>query len=387
MVKCEEMNNQDQPENEIEVDIRSILSSLESNRFWPFVEGVYLLDELKPWAAAAYAFIAICLDNKSAVESYDGYVAECDRQFSTPFRQIASNLLTKFPIHVFKQKGSSESLRKSLTSQWHRQFRVKMKQYFTERGHIIDHIIEPWIKEYFKPARGEFGNITPMSGLLHVAMVYETISVPLVEEPPEGFKPQAFYQDEKPSTDFIRFLQAFRESTGITDPGSWEALREPEFYKALGLSRKLAREKVKEAKRYVIGIQCYGERTLLRDAYCFKRVAIDGEKEVNVATELRGFRKARYMEAEKTLKPYSTGEKGFYLTQACLYGKISQRILNILFTSAEIRQAPGMPLDWIVQAKMYDEDNPTENEVSKAISPFTRVFEYPRRPGRPSSPP
>jgi len=116
-------------------------------------------------------------------------------------------------------------------------------------------------------------------------------------------------------------------------------------------------------------------------------VVIDGEKEVNVASELRGFRKAQYTEAEKSLAPYRAENGSFYLTRAILEGTVSQRILTTLFSFAEIRQASGMPLNWVVKAKMCDEDNPTENEVSKAISPFTRVFEYPRRSGRPSSTP
>jgi len=381
------MSNQDQPEDEAVKDIRSMLSSLEGNRFWPFTEGVYLLDKLKPWAAAAYAFIVIILDDKGAMERYDACVGQCDHQVSRQFRQIASNHLTMFPIHIFKQKGSSESLRKSAANEWHRRFKVTMKHYFAEKGHLLSEIIDPWLQENFKPSRGEFDNIAPMSGLLHVAMVHETISVPLVEEPPEGFKSQAFYQDEKPTADFIRFLQVFRENTGITDPGSWEALREPEFYKALNLSRKLAGEKVKEAKKKVIGITCYGERTLLRNAYCFKRVVIDGEKEANVASELRGFREAQYTEAERLMAPYRAEPGGYYLTKAILDGKVSQHVLTTLFTAEEIRQAPGMPLSWIVQAKILDEVNPSENEISKAISPFARVFEYPRRPGRPSSKP
>jgi len=174
------MSDQDQPKNEVRKDIRSILSSLEDNRFWPFTEGVYLLDELKLWAAAAYAFIVTILDDKSAMEQYDACVGQCDHQVSTQFRQIAINRLIRFPIHVFKQKGPSESLRKSMASRWHRQFRVMMKHYFVEKGHILTEIIGLWIKNYFKPAREEFGNITPMSGLLHAAIVHETISTPLV---------------------------------------------------------------------------------------------------------------------------------------------------------------------------------------------------------------
>jgi len=112
------MSNQDQTENEAKKDIPSILSSLEDNRFWPFTEGVYLLDELKPWAAAAYAFIVIILGDKGAMEKYDACVAQCDHQVSGQFRQIASNLLTSFPLHVFK-RGYSESLRRSMASQWY----------------------------------------------------------------------------------------------------------------------------------------------------------------------------------------------------------------------------------------------------------------------------
>ena len=386
MVKCGEMSNQDQTENEAKKDIPSILSSLEDNRFWPFTEGVYLLDELKPWAAAAYAFIVIILGDKGAMEKYDACVAQCDHQVSGQFRQIASNILTSFPLHVFK-RGYSESLRRSMASQWHRQFRLTMKHYFAEKGHLLSEIIDPWLQEHFKPASGEFGNTAPMSGLLHVAMIYETISVPLVEESPEGFKLQSFYADKKPTAEFVRFLQAFREGTGIADPGSWEALREPEFYKALDLSREMAREKVKEAKKKLVGIRCYGERTLLRDAYCFKRAVLDGEKEANIAGELRGFRGVQYTEAERLMSPYQAEHGGYYLTKAILDDKLSQRVLTTLFTAEEIRQAPGMPLDQAVKAKTRDIDNPTENEVSKAISPFAGVFGYPRRPGRPSSTP
>jgi hypothetical protein len=378
------MSISEQPDSDNLKDLQSILGSLESNWYWPFTEGVYLLDELKPWAAAAYTFIVICLTDNRAVDSYDRCVAACEGQFSYPFRQIAKNLLTSFPIHVFKQKAS-KSQRKSLTDQWHKQFRLMMKQYFAEKGYILNDIASSWIQKYFKPARGEFGDIKPMLGLLQAAMVYETISVPLVEGPPEGFKPQSFHQDEKPSIELIRFLQAFRESTGIADLGSWEAVREPEFYKALNLSRSLAREKVKEAKSNVIGVRCYGERTLLRDAYCFKRVIIDGEKEAVVAGELCGFREAQYVEAQTLMSPYQSEDGSYYLTQAILDGRVSQRVLTTLFRAEEIKQAPGMPLDWTVVAKVFDGDNPTENEVSKAISPFTRVFDYPRKIGRPSS--
>jgi len=384
-VECEEMSDEEQSENEARKDIRSILSSLENNRFWPFAEGVYLLDDLKPWAAAVYSFITIILDNEAALEHYDACVDQCDQQVSGQFRQIASNLLTRFPLYAFKYKGSSESLRKSMASRWHRQFWLRMKQYFAEKGRLLTEIIDPWLQEHFKPARGDFGNIVPMSGLLHVAMVYETIIVPLVEEPPEVFKAQSFYEYRKPTTEVIQFLQAFREGTGIADPGSWEALREPEFYKALKLSRKMARAKVEEAKKKLVGIRCYGERTMLRDAYCFKRVVIDGEKEADVTDELRGFRQAQYMEAQRLFSPYYAANGSFFLKKAILGGTISQRVLNILFTAEEIKQAPRMLFDWKVKAKIYDKANPTENEVSKEISPFAMVFDYPRSPGRPSS--
>ena len=114
---------------------------------------------------------------------------------------------------------------------------------------------------------------------------------------------------------------------------------------------------------------------MLRDAYCFKRVVIDGDKEIKVANKLRGFRKAQYLEAEKTLKPYRTGEKGFYFKQVYLGEKINQHILNILYTAAEIRKAPGMPLKWIVEAQMYDEENPAENDVSRVI-PISDIVRY-----------
>ena len=101
------MNKQSQPEDEIEVDIRSVLSSLASNRFWPFAEGVYLLDEIKPWAAAAYTFIVICLDTKNAIDDYDTAVVRCDQQFSTTFCTMARNMLTTFPRYIFTHKGFS----------------------------------------------------------------------------------------------------------------------------------------------------------------------------------------------------------------------------------------------------------------------------------------
>ena len=82
------MSDQGQPEHEVGKDIQSILGSLEKSRFWPLAEGVYLLDELRPWAAAAYTFIVIIPDDKAAMEKYDAVVYECDQQVSRQFRQI-----------------------------------------------------------------------------------------------------------------------------------------------------------------------------------------------------------------------------------------------------------------------------------------------------------
>jgi hypothetical protein len=147
----------------------------------------------------------------------------------------------------------------------------------------------------------------------------------------------------------------------------------------------MAREKVKEAKKKLIGIRCYGENTLLRDAYCFKRVVIDGEKEAKVASKLLSYRKARYKETKHSLASYRADNGGYYLTKAVLDRKISQNVLTNLFTTSDIREAPRMPLDSIVEAKALDTENPGENEASKAITFFTGVFEYPRKIGRPSS--
>ena len=354
--------------------IDSILGSLESNRFWPFTEGVYVLDELIPCVAATYAFIVICLDNKNATKSYMVSVDQCNQLFSAPFRRIASNLLIEFPVYLFKSRRPSENLRKSLTGKWHKQFRITMEQYFIEKGHILDEITQPWIDKYFKPARRQFENVNPMSEFINTALVYETISVPMVEKPPKGFKSQSFYEDGKPTVEFIDFMQVFRESTGITDPGSWEALRESEFYKALNLTREMANEKVKKAKKKLIGIRCYGEKTLLRDAYCFKRVVIDGEKEAKVAGELRNFRQTRYIETKNSLASYEANNGEYYLKKIILDRKLKHSVLTNLFTTWDIKLAPEMPLEWKVQAKTLDDlENPGENEVSKAITFFTKI--------------
>ena len=380
------MSDQDQLEsNEDLIDIQSILSSVEHNRFWPFAEGVYVLDELKPWAAAAYTFIVMMLEDKAARDKYNAAVFECDERLSKQFRNIVNNLLTKYPLYGPKKKGLSDKALTSAIKQWHKQFNLIMKQYFAEKGHILDKAIDRWLKEYFKPDRGEFGTIIPMSGILHAAIIYETISCPLVEEPPEGYKPQEFYDDAKPTKEFVQFLQPFRCRTGIDDPGTWQALRESEFYKALNMSREMSREIVNEEKSILFGIHCYGDRTLLRNAYAFKRVVLDGKKEAEVAEELCSFRQAAYDEAKRIMTPYQVKDGHYYLTKAVRKGAASRDVLAKLFTSKQIKLAPKMFEEWLAEAKKLPEDYPTENEVSKFIIPFVEVFKYPRKSGRPKS--
>lgn len=381
------MNHEDTPlpENEAIEDIRSILRSLKDNRFWPFKEGVYLIDEIKPGAAAAYVFIAILMDNEAAMDNYDEAVAACDERIARQFRKLTGNLLKNHPSVAAMQGSSSRLARAAATSKWNRDFHLLMKQYFHEKGHILSGLIDTWIEEFFKPVRGSFSTIRPMETIIHASLVYETISNPLVEEPPTGYKPQAFYDKEKPTKEFINFLQVFRENSGIVDPGSWESLRESDFYKALGLSRRLARQKVKEAKGQLMGVHCYADKTLLRDAYCFKRVILDGVKETEVAAELREFRNIQYEEALKLMAPYQAANDEYYLTKAVLEGKVSQNILSKLFTSEEINKAREMTADSLTKAKVYKEDNPSETEVSKACDLFASVFKYPRHPGRPPS--
>ncbi len=265
---------------------QSLVRGVERNPYWPFPEGVYVDDQLQPWAAAGYTLIAICLDNPSASDDFEKCLADYDECLACHLRELLWDFLKSLPPPAILQKGDVNSRIKRLNSYLHQGVSIVEKQ-MPEKRRAAERAIQDWIQQYLEPARGEFLDKTPMIDVINAYAGVHLILVPLAENPPQPFPPQAIWKDGKPAKEWINFLQFLTASTGISDPGSWEALREREFYKALGMTREVAREKTKQAKATLDGIKCHSDWTMLKKAYCFKRVRIDGAKEKTVALELQ----------------------------------------------------------------------------------------------------
>jgi len=358
-----------------------LLRDLVDSRFWHSDEGIFADPQLQPYVRASYVLIVTSWFKSDADKERMDCLHQCEQEYAAGLCSLIRKGIS--PLAMLS-KGYRLDMQIKIIEKTMGNLFPMAEEYILKNGHILQDVFQPWVSKWIRPKIETFENSQLMVDLLSVIAVQKTVAVPLVENPPPGFTKRAIMKDGQPSPEWLQLVQALTK-LGAVDPGAWQALRNPEVCKALGLSRDEARAIIRDNKTTLKepeqDYKVHLEESLLKGAYCFMRVRIDGITEQAISHELRQLAAYHYEEALEELAKYKQGNDSYDIRQAYL-DRVPERILIQLFPKKVIELAARAN---IINVYPRSKPNfPTRRHISDQwLPPFDKDLGYESKPGRP----